>query len=208
MAVLVTLLVWLFWLLLVVLAIVLLVPIRMKVRGELSNDGVDFEANGVWGFGLLRARFASQAESGLWLLGFRLRIESWKPMGRTRKGLRSLKQELRGNFRLGRLWKQKQRGFFNVRAFVSVLNLRGALKGSIGFADPADTALLEIILRAAKGWLPRMRLSVRPVYMQECIDLMGFVGSTVWPVMVVWVMIRMFLAKQIRKLPIERFSNP
>jgi hypothetical protein len=175
-----------------ILLLVLLVPFRVRARGELSDVALAGTVEVRWLFGALGLRWSSQEPSGLLLLG--RRVAGWgrsdRPERETEpRGKRGLRWALGNRAALSRV----------IGRALSALRLRCELSGRLGVGDPADTAFLSSAVAQLER-LPAVRLRLSWEWIEEVIELEGRVAARLWLGQLIAVMLPLLLDGEVRRL--------
>jgi hypothetical protein len=180
--------------------VLLLVPFGASARGAAQDLEIDGAFRIAWGFGLVQARGGAGEPPHLRLAGIRV-----KTLGRDRDVEDDAAREKKARKKRapgpGVRWFLAHRRTL-LRAGLRLLGsvrLEGRVAGTFGTGDPADTAALFGILRMISGRAARLRLDVRPLYVDEGWDLEGWVRLGVWPVRTVFAALGLLLTRDVRR---------
>lgn len=187
MAVVASVLVWLLIIVGTLLLLVVLMPLGLRASGAVGMDapwGVTGELNVRWAWGLLGVRVARGEGAQLLLLGFgvaRVRgAASEEKREKKKEKKRARKERKKGRRRKrGVRWALGNRRLF--ARLLRGLHLRGALRGTIGLGDPADTADVALLVRPVVEWLPWVEARLDWDYVDEVLDLEGTIQARIWP---------------------------
>lgn len=162
---------------------VLALPIHGRVRGGVSEGEPTFAVRIAWAFGLVSAEM-ERSGSFLRVAGlavFRLRPWPGRPAGaHPENGHRAAREgsaRAAARFRSG---ARKTTTLLRMGArLVRTFHLRLWLRGRVGTGDPAATAALAALTRAA-GALPGVGLEVEVDWLEEVLEVEGEGSARVW----------------------------
>lgn len=161
----------------------LLVPLRMAVRGDLrlgevDNAGVAGEVLLSWAWGLMSVQLL--AGQPIWLRVCGLRILKLRaPRLRRDKKKKKRKKKAKKPRKKGVRWALSNRRLLvhMARRLLATLHLSGQLSGRLGGGDPAHTAGLHLLMMQSTAWLPSLAIDVNADYVDEVIELEAMFGS-------------------------------
>jgi hypothetical protein len=157
-------------------------PLSVEARGALSESGASGRVQAAWAFGLVRLSLDGQGTrlrvSGLtFRLKRRARAEDTpgsEAQGDDDSG-RSLPRPLR------RLLRQPRLILDLVRSLLRALHPRARVTGRLGLGDPAAMAAVELVLAQVLPFLPRVEAAVERDWIDETIDLDGWLRAWLVP---------------------------
>lgn len=141
-------------------------------------------------------------------------IEDWSPridisiMGRTirlGKAEKKIREKTAKDKRKGRFGKPGIAFLREALSFVwevfDVLKPKEMwARGTYGLDDPADTAVLQSVVLMIRRCLPRANVAVYPVFESEMRDVEVKVAGRIVPIMLVSIMIKYLLKKEVRRV--------
>ena len=177
------------------LLLLLLVPIQLRVRGDLRDATLSGQAEGRWGWGLVSVRIGADRTATLHLMG--IRIYRLKPRDR-----RPPPKPARARKRGGMKWLiQYRRVLWRLMArLAGTLRLQARITGELGLDDPAATALLVQLLWELNDRLERVTLEVHPDYLDETFSVAGEARALLWPLHVGLVLLGALLQRETREM--------
>lgn len=215
--ILVDILVWLLIALGILLGLLLIVPVQLRLAGEVDDEeGAWWHARFAWGFVLFA--FEAGPEGGVVrLLGLRV----WSgPLGSDedpeKKAAKDAKrEEKRAKKKAKKRDKRDKKGqgerglvwflfrwrllFWIFGRFVRAFHIHGRVQGVIGLPDPDQTAQVHRVLVAADAILPEGFVDVDVDWVDEIIALRGQMGAWVCPIQVLWIGATLLLSGETRR---------
>jgi hypothetical protein len=177
-------------------SLVVAAPFRVRAAGVLSDDEVHGVVTGTWLLGLVGLYAASH--QGVFLLLFGRPVWRFEPDGEEKKAEKKAKKADKRRKKKEKKKEKKKKakktvadratwfrshgstlGRLALRA-LSTLRLRLRIDGTIGLADPADTAALMTALRMVERRSAAAWIDVQPDYLDETTDLEGEVSARLW----------------------------
>jgi hypothetical protein len=177
----------------------LIIPIKILARGSVDDrDGLDYLLVIDWAFGFFSLRAVSDMPAALYFAGLRV----WPIPLKTGKKKKPSKTPKKGKPSpltwLG--WIRENFSLIKhiLYSFVRASFLRGYLNGTIGLADPADTAFVSLLCRLIQMHTKCFHVSIATTYGDEIIHVRAKVQSTLIIGYLGLVALRLLLDKQIR----------
>ena len=195
----VTLLAWTGVVIALLILGLLTIPIKILAWGSIDdNDGLDYLLVIDWAFGLFSLRAVSDMPAALYFAGLRV----WRIPLKTEKKKKSQKKPKKGKSS-SLTWLGWAREHFSLikqilYSFVRASFLRGYLNGTIGLADPADTAFISLLCRLIQVRTKRFHVAMATTYDDEMIHIRAKIQSTLIIGYLGLVVLRLVLDKQIR----------
>jgi hypothetical protein len=148
------------------------------------------------------------------LLHGSMSMEDWSPridfsiMGRTiraGKAEKKIREKTVKEKRKGRFGKPGiaflREAFSFVKEVFDILKPKEMwARGAYGLDDPADTAALQSVVIMISGCLPRANVAVYPVFESEMRDVEIRIAGRVLPILLVCIMIKYLLKKEVRRV--------
>jgi len=179
------------WILAIVLAplalslAILALPFHARARGSVAEGDLSGEVAVEWAFGLLGLELG-KGGFALRLAGLRfLRLRRARRGGGEPRRAARKREEARAGGRKGPLARLRAAVAGSPRLarmatrLARTLHLRLRLSGRVGTGDPADTAAVAAMVRAA-GALPGLELEVSVDWLDEVLDLEADGSAWVW----------------------------
>jgi hypothetical protein len=178
------------------LLVVLLMPIQAQAEGRFVDGELDGRATLRWGFGAVTVR-TERGDAEVRLFGVRVRRGPAAAAAEKPRPRRERRRSRRG---LG--WAMRNRGvlFDILRRALRLLHLRARITGTVGLGDPADSAMLFLILGEIERGVPGLGLAIDRDYLDEVLDLDGTVRGWLWPVAVVAFGLGLLLRRRTRRV--------
>ena len=82
---------------------------------------------------------------------------------------------------------------------LGALHLRGRIEGTVGLADPSDTAILHGMLATVGGGGEQFAIDVDCDWMDETLELDGAVRGFVWPPQAAVVLLVLWVRRDVRR---------
>ncbi len=187
------------------------VPLTFRARGCLRTEERWLEAGAAWGYGFLAGTFSLKGRE----TAFSLRLAGIPlPLSREKSETvkaRSKKVKKKGKKKTGRK-EEKHRFNFSAaavlnREFLGVVldylhrlrqSFRIRLSGVYGTGDPALTGMLAGLIAVLNTGYHKINLEAD--FSEPALDLTGEISARIVPVVILWLTMRLLLAKPARKL--------
>jgi len=208
MSILLSILWWLFVILGSLLLALLVTPLRARVQGRLSLEGLDGRMGFDWAFGLVSVKARAGHGARLYMLGLPIhplllgkkQASEKKKKGKKQQQTQKIHKTKKSSTSFGSIWQHRRSLLRALGRLLGTLHIRGQLRGRLGLEDPADTAELWGRLQAAQALSPRgFRLDVEPGFVEEELDLEGALSAWLVPIHVAGVAIALLFTKPIRQ---------
>jgi hypothetical protein len=179
--------------LLAALGLVLLVlglPLHLRVRGAVHDDGASGAVRVAWAFGLVSGEL-TPAGLAVRVAGARVYRARFRDLLRKRsRGAKPERKERRakpeddrketgGRGKVRGAWRHRGALLHVVRRLGGTLHLRLRVRGTVGLDDPADTARLSSVL-AAIAALPGVDLAVELDWLDETLEGEAVGSARLW----------------------------
>ncbi len=162
------------------LLILLMVPFRIRVKGNIDHEeGVGYEFNVDWALGLAEVEKRHGASLELRLFGLKLMQLPTIKKTRERKEKKRRKKKPSPGEVIGSIRSHHRTMLRVLGKMLHAMFLKGGLSGRIGFADPAHTANMAFLYRllgfSGSG---NFRTRLVWVYDEEVIRITGEIRAT------------------------------
>lgn len=184
------------------------VPLAFEARGRLAQDKRRLEGKLTWGWGLLAATVGvagRQTSIRLRLAGMGLPTPRRKhPTVKAKTpGKKAGRKRERHGFDLSMVSTALSRkllavAFVYLKTLFRSLRLRLQVTGTYGTDDPALTGLLAGLFAALHA--EHLNLDLGPDFDGPILDVAGETSGRIIPIVILWLTIRLLLAKPVRRL--------
>lgn len=180
------------------LPVLLLVPFDARARGVIRDARADGEARVRWGGGVVAVRWSRATGGELRVLGL--------CVARFSGGQQREREEKRGRANGRTQWGSGVAAWRNRRVLLCTfarlfrtLHLRGRVTGSVGLSEPTDTAAVHGLITTLRATVRQPEILVECNYLDEVVDLEGFLRAFLWPIEVVIVGLAMLARRDLRR---------
>jgi hypothetical protein len=182
------------------LLLVLLVPLSLRARGGVHGETADGAIDVRWGGGVVRLTAGSGGSGRLRVFGWPVWRVGARPAraGKPRTG-ESRGEGASGWRRFAAAWTHRRTLWPAFRRLLGTLHLRGRVAGTVGLADPADTAALYGLLATLDRGNERLALDVDCDWMDETVELDGTVRGLLWPLHAATVGLALWARRDVRR---------
>ena len=203
MSILLAVLLWIAVVLAGLLLLVLLVPLSVRAHGGVHGERAGGRLDVRWGGGVIRVTAGTEEIGRVRVLGLPLfRVGGGrrreKPRPERKKDERRKEKGSQRRMRLGEAWGHRRTLWMAGRRMLGTLHLRGRIEGTVGLADPSDTAILHGLL-ATVGGGRRLAVDVDCDWMDETLELDGTLRGFVWPPQAAVVLLVLWLRRDVRR---------